>query len=136
MRNVVSLIAVILFAVPLVAAAQERTAGGNAQQEASWSALTSLINKTDGDVKVLRIELNAMKDCNSKGMIYAPQTAGADGQGCKAVSAKPTLDYGKCQYFEWKGLYGLCPSNMVFAGGQTRNSDSGEWNGFYCCPFN
>ncbi len=75
-----------------------------------------------------------MEACGNRGMIYAPAKANRDSNGC--ITTTPRLNYAKCEYFRWKKLYGLCPANTVFAGGETRNSDTGEWNGFYCCPFN
>ena len=50
--------------------AQESTAGSNLQSEASWSALKSLIGKTQGEVDLVEIDLNAIKNCSKQGKIF------------------------------------------------------------------
>jgi len=62
--------------------AQERTAGGSLNQEASWNALRNLIEQATGDVKMVRADLNAIKACALKGMLHSPGVAGADEAGC------------------------------------------------------
>jgi len=54
--------------------AQERTAGGNLQTEASWSALKTLVDRTQGNIDLVRIELNAMQKCNDQKKLYSKTT--------------------------------------------------------------
>lgn len=65
-------------ALPLatVAVAQERAVSGNLQNEASWSALKALVGKTQGDVNVAKIDINAIKNCAAQGKLYT-------GSGCR-----------------------------------------------------
>ncbi|TKW61556.1 MAG: hypothetical protein DI628_02725 [Blastochloris viridis] len=65
--------------------AQERTAGGSLGNEASWSALRNMIDKTNGDVNVVRVDLNAMKNCAAQGKIWKP------GAGCVLAAADPSV---------------------------------------------
>jgi len=86
--------------------AQERTATGPLQTEASWAALQNRIDATNGNVAALRIEVEAMKKCNNQKKIHAPQSADADADGCipvqshmhwnkvQSLSVAPPLPYG------------------------------------------
>ncbi len=56
------------------AAAQERTAGGTLQNEASWAALQSLIGKVQGDVAVAKIDIEAIKNCARLGQVWNPDS--------------------------------------------------------------
>jgi hypothetical protein len=64
----ISLLMVLM--VASVVQAQERTAGGSLQAEASWGALKSMIERTDGNVATLKIDVNAMKACGALGKIW------------------------------------------------------------------
>ncbi|TKW60640.1 MAG: hypothetical protein DI628_07000 [Blastochloris viridis] len=64
--------------------AQERTAGGNLQNEASWNALKGIADSANNNAKSAHIRLNQVEACGKLGMFYAPGAAGSDGQGCKA----------------------------------------------------
>ncbi len=69
----VFLCVVALCAVAVTGAvAQERTAGGSLQTEASWTALQSMIGKTNGDVSIIKTDLNAMKACAADRKIWDP----------------------------------------------------------------
>lgn len=77
MRSLTPLLLGALLVAPALASAQERTAGSNLSQEASWNALKSLISKTDGDVQVTRVDVNALKaqmksvtDCARTGALW------------------------------------------------------------------
>ena len=50
--------------------AQERAVGGSLQTEASWSALKSMVERTDGNVAVLKIDVDAMKACGAQKKIW------------------------------------------------------------------
>jgi hypothetical protein len=82
MKNI-SLHSVYLVAItlltPWIVNAQERTAGGSLQTEASWSALKNLIDKVQGDTTINKIDINAIKSCASQGKLYA-------GSGCQDVA--------------------------------------------------
>ena len=79
------LLATSLLALPLTGVhAQERTAGGSLQNQASWNALASLLEKTNGDVKTLGIQVNQQKTCNKKGAFWIPENKTADADGCVA----------------------------------------------------
>lgn len=70
------------------------------------------------------------RSANTSGLTLACQSA------TWKRTSKMTINYGACQYYGWGGFYGLCPVDHFIVGAVTRNSDSGEWNGFYCCPLN
>ncbi len=61
---------------------QERTANGSLQTQMQWNALQNLIEKTNGDLKIVQADVTAIKTCSSKGMLHAPGTTDADTQGC------------------------------------------------------
>jgi len=65
--------------------AQERTAAGNLATEASWAALQNRIDATNGNVNLLRADMEAMKRCAAKGKVHAPTASGVDGDGCKSL---------------------------------------------------
>lgn len=81
--------------------AQERTASGNLATEASWAALQSRIDATNGNLATLRTDIDAMKKCNLQGKIHAPGTEGADQSGCKSVKPK----FGTCH--DRAGTFGV-----------------------------
>ncbi len=54
------------------AVAQERTAGGSLQTESSWTALKAMIGKTDGDVSLLKTDVNAIKSCAAQKKMWDP----------------------------------------------------------------
>lgn len=60
----------LILLIATVSHAQESTAGSNLQSEASWSALKSLIGKAQGEVDLVEIDLNAIKNCSKQGKIY------------------------------------------------------------------
>ncbi len=68
--------AALLCVTPAIA--QERTAGGSLQNEASWSALKSLVDKAQGDTNLNKIDIKAIKDCAASGKLYA-------GAGCRDI---------------------------------------------------
>lgn len=71
----------------MTSSAQERTASGNLQSEASWASLRSLVEASDFKAQKAAILAEAIKNCGVKGMLYAPGTAGIDSQGCKAAAS-------------------------------------------------
>lgn len=93
MRSLTPLLLCALLSAPVSAVAQERTAGGNLQAEASWAALQSMIKKTNGDVQVLRIDVAAQRNCGNKGMVYGPDHESKDENGCVSVG-QPGFEVG------------------------------------------
>ena len=106
--------------------AQERTAGGSLAAEASWAALQSRINKTDGDVAVIRTDINAMKACAAEKKLWLPGTGcvgpdmslydkmvecGDTGQ-VYDKSANACVSTGALR---WRYLQELTPSNYYFS---------------------
>jgi len=65
--------------------AQERTATGPLQTEASWAALKSLSEQANTTAKTAHIRLNQMDVCAKEGKLYSPSIAGADEHGCIAA---------------------------------------------------
>lgn len=80
MQPLLSLLVGAALAVSLSVAAQERTAGGSLGNEASWTALKSMIGRTDGEVSILRTDVNAIKACAAQRKLWV------SGEGC--VDAK------------------------------------------------
>lgn len=95
------------------ASAQETTAGGTLDTQASWTALQNMLSATNGNVSLLRTDVNAMKTCaatlkmwqpgkgcvdisdpdvakiiacGKQGKVYGSGTAGADGNGCVTMA--------------------------------------------------
>jgi hypothetical protein len=58
--------------------AQERTAGGSLQAEASWTALQTLIGKVQGDVAINKIDIEAIKNCARLGKVWNPDKGCSD----------------------------------------------------------
>lgn len=87
------IIAAMVLVAPLVHA-QERAAGGTLHTQMSWSALSSKIGVVDSKAVAANARLDQIEACGVKGMLYTPGQAGADPQGCKAVSTPDpaTLD--------------------------------------------
>lgn len=81
---------------------QERTAGGSLGNEASWNALKNLIDKTDGDVAIIKTDVNAIKDCATKGQIWQP------GKGCISPG-------GKLDHYDILPLRGSCTAQVQAA---------------------
>lgn len=67
--------------------AQERTASGPLETQASWSALKSMVESTNGNLATLRIEVDAIKKCGTQSMIYAPGGPNSDASGCASVGS-------------------------------------------------
>lgn len=83
MRTLTLLLVGTLLVAPFShTSAQETTASGNLQTEASWSALKSLIDAANNQSKMAMVLAEAIKSCGSKGMVYGPGVAGADANGC------------------------------------------------------
>ena len=89
MRSLTPLLIGALLGLPTLVHTQERTAGGSLQQEASWSALTNLVNQANASAKTANVtanealrKANLMEVCSKKGMIYAPGVSGVDTDSC------------------------------------------------------
>lgn len=82
--------------------AQERTAGGTLQNQASWSALQNLTEQANGNAKNAHIRLNKTEACAQRGMLYAP---GRSGDGC--IEAHKPDDAGVNFTVIWDRLNGL-----------------------------
>jgi len=67
--------------------AQERTAAGALETQASWAALKSLTEQANTNAKSAHIRLDQIELCGKKGMLYAPGGEDSDKQGCKPLSA-------------------------------------------------
>ncbi len=65
---------------------QEYSSRGNLSAEANWTALNNLIGRNKGEIEVLRIDMEAMKGCSAKGMLYAPDSSNKDANGCVAIT--------------------------------------------------
>ena len=50
--------------------AQEATAGSNLGAQASWTALQNMLTATNGNVSILRTDVNAMKACGTQGKVW------------------------------------------------------------------
>lgn len=80
--------------------AQERTAGGALQTEASWAALKNLIGVVGDKTKIAQITATAalelatrIRNCGNKGMLYAPDNGGND-DGCITTGGGRTVSVG------------------------------------------
>ena len=54
--------------------AQESTAGGTLGAQASWTALQNMLTATNGNVSILRTDMNAMKACGAQKKIWTGTT--------------------------------------------------------------
>ncbi len=98
--------------------AQERTASGPLQTEASWNALKSLTDNANNNAKSAHIRLNQIDLCAKKGMFYAPGTGNTDENGCKGPSGNTAASWNRNAGYAWAGPVLLqwgrtCPSNKV-----------------------
>lgn len=64
--------------------AQERTAAGNLATEASWQALQSRIDATNGNVAVLRTDMNAILKCGKENKVW-------NGVTCASANKAPVM---------------------------------------------
>lgn len=112
----------LTLALTLLAApthAQERTASGPLQTEASWSALKGIADSANNNAKSAHIRLNQVETCGKLGMFYAPGAPGSDGQGCKAPAmGNQGSRWSRDSGYAWAGPLLLqwgraCPSNKV-----------------------
>lgn len=86
MRTLTLLLVGTLLVAPLShTSAQETTASGNLQTEASWSALKSLIDAANNQSKMAMIAVEAIQNCGSKGMLYGPKSPSKDASGCVPI---------------------------------------------------
>lgn len=70
--------------------AQERTAAGNLNTEATWTALRGLSEQANSNAKIAKTLAEAIATCGKKSMLYAAGQPGADAQGCKAAMPDPS----------------------------------------------
>lgn len=107
-----------LFAGTIIAPvdAQERAAGGSLDIQTNWASLKTKVDQATLNSQAATSLAEAIKTCGTKGMIYAPGTAGIDGQGCKAVATAMT--HRNCAWRELPvGQYNvICPSPQVMTG--------------------
>ncbi|MBW9067142.1 hypothetical protein [Agrobacterium pusense] len=82
--------------------AQERTAGGTLQNQASWTALQGLLEQANGNARNAHTRLNKTEACAQRGMLYAP---GRSGDGC--IEAHKPNDAGVNFTVIWDRLNGL-----------------------------
>ncbi|NTB05788.1 hypothetical protein [Agrobacterium tumefaciens] len=117
----------------LSAHAQERTAGGTLQTQASWNALQSLYEQANGTAKNAHFRLNQAEKCADKGMLYAPNSSNKDGDGCKQVSmpdpAKLNIEVhtqALCKRGGNHSVVSTCPQNerLLGCGGGPGDMDS------------
>src|SRR5689334_12035540 len=62
--------------------AQERSAGGSAETQMTWSALSAKIANVDTKATGANVRIDQLVKCGKKEMLYAPGMAGADADGC------------------------------------------------------
>lgn len=118
----------LCLAWPLGVFAQERAAGGNLEVQANWTALKNMITAQDMKITGLTDLANAIKGCGVKGMIYAPGTAGIDGQGCKTAGGSLATTRVQQTYnaFRWPAGSVSCPAGTrVLSGGASCTSSIG-----------
>lgn len=111
-------------ALPLAAAlpahAQERSAGQTYDAQTNWSALNGKIEAAINQNKLIaqtvdniNKDFTKMKACNDKKMIYAPDAAGADADGCAVPTPKLDVTFVSadvCQHFGTVSRVVTCPS--------------------------
>lgn len=129
MRSLTPLVIGALLWAPAICLAQERTAGGSLQQEASWSALTNLIDQASASAKIANITANEalmiarkIELCGKAGLIYAPNTPDADAiTGCKSVTTSSQLRWVSLGAFTdvKTALKHGCPKNTDVVVGRT-----------------
>ena len=105
MKTTLALLATLLtLGVP--ALAQERTAGGPLQNEASWAALKNLTEQANANAKTAHIRLDQMALCGNKSMFYAPDAEDADTDGCKPGQSQDTLVFipATNRYYQHSGV--------------------------------
>lgn len=65
-----AILLICLTGISPVTHAQEATASGALNTQASWSALQNMLTATNGNVSLLRIDVNAMKVCGAQKKIW------------------------------------------------------------------
>jgi hypothetical protein len=78
-KNLAMGVGLALFIAPLLSA-QERSAGGSQQYQASWSSLKTMIDQTNGTLSAMQIDVSDLKGkmtdvtaCGNNMKLYAPQ---------------------------------------------------------------
>ncbi len=85
MRYLTPLLLSTLLVLPHLPHAQERTATGNLDQQASWTALKNLAEQANGNAKIAKITSDKIVACNNVQKLYAPDNPAKDANGCIAV---------------------------------------------------
>ena len=110
----------ILFLATLLlvpaAYAQERTATGPLQTEASWAALKNLTEQANTNAQAAHIRLNQIETCAKEQKLYSPSTTGADEHGCIASAST------KCSLKNITSTSGKCPAGSIFSGADTNTT--------------
>lgn len=77
-----------LFTLSFISAgvAQERTAAGAVETQMTWSALSAKADAAKNAAHAVGLKVNQVAVCGRKGMLYAPEGLGVDGEGCKPVT--------------------------------------------------
>jgi hypothetical protein len=124
-------------AIATTLAAMMVPAAASAQQASSRGMSGNMnLMRIENRLKVLEVNNARMQTCQQQGMLYLPGSPKADEHGCTPPAPETGIDYTACTTRKWvhsnRDLY--CPTGNVMVAAKSRRSDSGEWNGFICCP--
>lgn len=134
------------------AIAQEATASGNLNTEATWTALRNLVNAANNQSKMATTTavdardraINALtlaqriEACGNRNMMYAPAATGADAKtGCKSIPSGSGKD---CSFYEQKCSLKGCHSKLIYVDqkiGKTKSQEVPKiWKDKYVYIFN
>lgn len=88
-------------ALPLVAGAQERAAGGTLDVQMTWSALQAKVSDANAKSTAAHTRIDMIEACNKGRMLYAPKDTAADTNGC--VPAVDPINMDSLSIFAVKG---------------------------------
>ncbi|RYG60187.1 MAG: hypothetical protein EON60_08010 [Alphaproteobacteria bacterium] len=77
--------AIVAVTLTNLAYAQERTAMGTTETQMTWTALKNLIDSANAKSDGAHKRIDQIVVCNTKQMIYSPDTNGKDADGCVAI---------------------------------------------------
>lgn len=98
--------------------AQERAAAGALDTQVSWTALKNLIDQANASSSSAHARIDQVVVCGKAGMLYAPETPGANAQGCVRPQVTTQNTPVNCEWYNLPqgSKHLICPSNKVIMG--------------------
>jgi len=137
--------------------AQERTASGPLINQETWHALQNALESTNGNLKIISIDLTAIKACGAQGKIWTgPGCTGPDmdlydklvtcadagklydksAKACVMATTACVPETFKIYISHSHGKALICPAKSVLVSDNVTTSGAsheGQWSGYFTC---